>query len=80
MKAPPYETLLHHGRDSQVGVRPLAVAAHGGYFSLRTGARFRNLRRVTLAAGDWTEFTRYPVREDIDDLVMVSVRQSNRLA
>jgi hypothetical protein len=44
----------------------------GGYNALKAGARFRNLSRVPLAHGGFTDLTRYPAREGFEDLVMVS--------
>ena len=67
-------------RLGQVCPRPFESAAQGGYSALRTGARFRDLRRVPLAAGGWADLTRYPARAGFEDLVLVSARPRTRLA
>ncbi len=54
--------------------------ARGGYNSLRPGAVFRDLRRVPLAEGGFTDLTRYPARAGFEDLVMLSTRPEARLA
>lgn len=64
----------------QVCPRPFESAVQGGYFSLKTGARFRDLRRVPMAAGGFADLAAYPAREGFEDLVMVSARRGARLA
>ncbi|RRJ97947.1 hypothetical protein Ga0100231_005830 [Opitutaceae bacterium TAV4] len=65
----------HHGRVCPV---PFENPEQGGYTSLKTGAPFRNLARVPLAAGGDADLTTYPARPGYEDLVMVSARQSSR--
>jgi len=67
-------------RGGQVCPRPFESPARGGYCALKTGARFRDLRRVPLAGGGWADLTRYPAREGFEDLVLVSARPGARLA
>jgi hypothetical protein len=54
--------------------------ARGGYFSLRTGATFRQLRRVPLGAGGYADLTRYPARAGFEDLVLLATRSTQPLA
>jgi len=64
----------------QVYPGPFENAAQGGYSSLKAGAEFRLLDRVPLAAGGWTDLTRYPAREGFEDLVMVSAKPGGDFA
>lgn len=52
----------------------------GGYSSLKSGARFSDLRRVPRADGTYADLSRFPARPGFDDLVMVSTRQHSRFA
>ena len=67
----------HHG---QVSPLPFEDPAQGGYCALKTGARFTNLQRVSLATGGTTDLTRYPAREGFEDLVMLCSRARRGLA
>ena len=67
-------------RGGQVCPRPFESPVQGGYSALKTGARFRDLRRLPLAGGGWADLTRYPAREGFEDLVLVSARRGARLA
>ena len=49
--------------------------ALGGYSSLKINARFRDLRRVPLAAGGFTDLTHYPSRAGFEDIVMLSSKR-----
>lgn len=51
--------------------------ASGGYTSLKPGARFRSLHRVPLAAGGFTDLSRYPAREGFEDLVQLAGKKGN---
>ena len=57
---------------------PFEDPAQGGYSALRTGASFRSLRSVPLAAGGTTDLSTYPARAGFDDLAMVSSRLPRR--
>lgn len=61
-------------RRGQVCPLPFEDPARGGYSSLLTGARFRDLRHVPLAQGGHADLTCYPAREGYEDLVMISAR------
>jgi hypothetical protein len=67
-------------REGRVCPRPFESAAQGGYSSLKTGARFRDLRRVKLAQGGFADLSSFPAREGFDDLVMVSSQPGQSLA
>lgn len=84
LKFPPEEGCGHISIGpwckGQVCPVPFESPARGGYSSLRTGARFADLRRVPLAAGGDADLSRYPARAGFEDLVMVSARPGVRLA
>ncbi len=67
-------------REGQVCPRLFESPAQGGYSSLRTGARFRDLQRVPLAAGGFADLSGFPARDGFEDLVMVSSRPRRGLA
>ena len=46
----------------------------GGYSALKQGAKFKNLSEVPLTSGEPTDVTRYPARDGLEDLVMVTAR------
>ena len=58
-------------------VAPLAFEnpAERGYFSLRTGGKFRSLTKVPLAGGGFTDLSRYPARPGFEDLVLLESDQ-----
>jgi hypothetical protein len=58
-------------RLAQVLPVPFENPVQGGYTCLKTGAWFRRLAHVPLAAGGHADLTRYPAREGFDDLVML---------
>lgn len=51
-----------------------------GYCALKTGAMFRALERVPLAAGGTTDLTQFPARRGYDDLVMLTADPKLELA
>jgi len=55
-------------------------AAQGGYSSLKAGAKFRSLDRVPLAAGGFTDLSRYPAREGFEDLAMICAKPGGNFA
>ena len=55
---------------------PFESPENYGYSSLKTGATFRSLDRVPLAAGGMTDLSRYPARKGFEDLVMLSADAS----
>jgi hypothetical protein len=67
-------------RHGEVCPLPFEDPAQGGYFSLKTGARFRDLRHVPLAQGGHTDLSRYPARAGFEDLVMLSARMRPTIA
>ncbi|AHF92613.1 hypothetical protein OPIT5_22690 [Opitutaceae bacterium TAV5] len=67
-------------REGRVCPVPFEAPEAGGYFSLRTGAAFRRLDRVPLAAGGFADLTTYPARAGYEDLVMVSARADSPVA
>jgi len=78
------------GEKGRISTSPLAFGqvypgsfenpAQGGYSALKAGASFRTLDRVPLAAGGWTDLTRYPAREGFEDLVMVCAKPGGDFA
>jgi hypothetical protein len=44
------------------------------YGALKTGARFRSLDKVPLAAGGFTSLAEYPARQGFEDLVLMAAR------
>ena len=58
-------------RFGQVLPVPFERPELGGYSSLKTGARFRSLRRVPLAAGGTTDLGVFPARPGFEDLVLL---------
>ena len=67
-------------REGRVCPVPLEAPEVGGYSALRTGAAFRSLARVPLAAGGHADLSTYPAREGFEDLVMVSSRGRGPMA
>lgn len=67
-------------REGRVCPTPLEAPEAGGYSALRTGAAFRSLARVPLAAGGLADLSTYPAREGYEDLVMVTSRGRGPLA
>jgi hypothetical protein len=63
-------------------VRPSEVSERValGNPSLKSGAVFRDLRRVPRRAGGHADLTRYPARKGCDDLVLLATRASRPLA
>jgi hypothetical protein len=57
---------------AQVLPVPFELPENYGYSALKTGARFRTLDRVPLAAGGTTDVSSYPARRGFDDLVMLT--------
>lgn len=57
---------------AQVLPLPFESPENYGYSALKTGARFRALDRVPLAAGGTTDVSVYPARRGFDDLVMLT--------
>jgi hypothetical protein len=55
----------------EVVPRPLEDPAKGGYSCLRTGGRFRSLRKVPRSEGGSADLTTYPARRGYEDLVML---------
>lgn len=58
-------------RFGQVLPVPFERPELGGYSSLKTGARFRSLHRVPLAAGGTADLGAFPARSGFEDLVML---------
>lgn len=58
--------------DAQVLPDPFERPEQRGYSALKTGAAFRRLDRVPLAAGGTTDVGTYPARRGYDDLVMLT--------
>jgi hypothetical protein len=67
-------------RLAQVLPAPFENPAQGGYSCLKTGAWFRRLDRVPLAAGGQADLTRYPAREGFEDLVMLHHKDATDFA
>lgn len=65
---------------AQVLPDPFELPENRGYSALKTGARFRTLDRVPLAAGGTTDLTRFPARRGYDDLVMLTADPKLALA
>jgi len=64
----------------QVAPVPFESPAIGGYQCLKTGALFRRLDRVPLAAGGCADLSRYPAREGYEDIVMITHQASEEFA
>ncbi len=45
--------------------------AQGGYCALAPGYRFRSLKKVKLATGDYTDLSRYPARRGYEDIAIL---------
>lgn len=56
----------------QVLPTPFEQPEQRGYSALKTGATFKTLKRVALAAGGQTDLSRYPARRGFEDLVMLT--------
>jgi hypothetical protein len=65
---------------AQVAPEAFESPAAGGYQCLKTGAMFRSLDRVPLAAGGFADLSRYPAREGFEDIVMLTHQASDELA
>jgi hypothetical protein len=65
---------------AQVAPKPFESPAAGGYQCLKTGAMFRRLDRVPLAAGGYADLSRYPAREGFEDIVMLTHQASDEFA
>ena len=59
---------------------PLESPADRGYSSLRPGAVFRSLRKVSLRDGGSTDLTAYPARRGYEDIVMIVADQRQPFA
>ncbi len=55
----------------QVFTGQFEKAEEGGYSALKSGAMFRDLSRVPLANGGYTDVSRYPARRGYEDLVQL---------
>ncbi len=64
----------------QVVPDPFESPEKRGYSALKTGASFRTLERVPLAAGGNADLTRFPARRGYDDLVMLTADPALTLA
>lgn len=67
-------------RYAQVCPTAFEQPALGGYNALKTGAKFRSLRSVPLAAGGHADLSVYPAREGFEDLVMLCARDTGQPA
>lgn len=56
----------------QVCPRPFEKAEEGGYFALKTGAKFKSISRVPRVDGQWADLSVYPERDGYEDLVLMA--------
>ncbi len=55
----------------QVLPKPFESAEQGGYYSLKSGAKFDSLKAVPMVNGEMADLSRYPARRGFEDLVML---------
>ncbi len=67
-------------RYGQVLPVPFEDPAQGGYSSLKTGAKFRQLESVPLATGGRGDLSSFPARPGYDDLALVVHRAADDFA
>lgn len=67
----PFHVNVSPFRFASVKPEPFSDPLQREYGALRTGAAFKSLEKVPLAAGGVADLTRYPSRQGFEDLVMM---------